>query len=292
MTKVMRYENGKAIAGQVDAPFKVDWSDWINMTDAQKKGKKWLIENVPGAEGEIDAELMTKLWENPNPAITFTEQNITLASDDYDFLFCSTRAGYAGTIYDSQTVIAQKGHGAAFYGNSGNDYRLWTYVNDTTYSIGNGYRAGSQNDGVQIPQAIYGFKKTVKIKFNALAKDVSTLASKCMLSDGVNNVEEAFGGVSLWSQSAGTFPASTFSIGNISKYKYFKVITTEGIGECLKGYSVCITTLWYNDNKTAGYERAIAIASDGTVTVYDAYAVHNGNVNNQRIVPFEIIGYI
>ena len=35
----------------------------------------------------VHANVYTKLWENPNPTSAFVAQTITLASDDYDFLF-------------------------------------------------------------------------------------------------------------------------------------------------------------------------------------------------------------
>lgn len=204
MTKVMRYENGKAITGQVDAPFKVDWSEWQTMTDAQKKGKKWLIENVPGAEGEIDADLLVPLWTNPSPTSSFAAQNITLTSGDYDFLIitsvidCETYAkGTFGGIYE-------KGKNSIlFYAKADERWiisRGITYNSDTSLSIGNAYYyyiPNSSNPGVAnnvcVPLAIYGIKKTVKIKFDALAKDVSTLASKCMLDDGETSVEDVIG---------------------------------------------------------------------------------------------------
>ena len=199
MTKVMRYENGKAIAGQVDAPFKVDWSDWINMTDAQKKGKKWLIENVPGAEGEIDAEILKELWRNPSPSSAFAEQYVTLSSSDYDVLLIIAR--HATTLDREVSVTVSKGMGASLcVGGPGSDnkpalfLRPVMYVSDTqlrfynnTFTTSSGQ--SGENSGL-IPTVIYGIKKTVKIKFDALAKDVSTLASKCMMSDGETSVED------------------------------------------------------------------------------------------------------
>ena len=199
MTKVMRYENGKAITGQVDAPFKVDWSEWQTMTDAQKKGKKWLIENVPGAEGEIDAELLVPLWTNPSPTAAFAAQDITLSSSDYDFLLVITRYA-ANTGYITSSTIVPKGRDVLLNYCLNNVVRNRTmiYVSATKYSVGDGYSNNTTENSVVIPQYIYGFKKSVKIKFDALAKDVSTLASKCMLEDGETSVEDVIPSKSQW----------------------------------------------------------------------------------------------
>lgn len=259
---------------------------------------------IPNTSGVINAEYMKLLWENPNTSQTFAAQTITLNSADYDFLLATY--SYVYNPIQIKSVIAPKG--ANIYldasdatGNGARGvYRIITPNSDTSLSISQsrvatGASASGYTNDYLIPIAIYGIKSSFQFKVNAIASELSTRADHCFLDDETTTVEDALEnkiskGVVLWSQSASTFPASTFSLGDISKYKYFKIITSEGIGECLKANSLCISDLWYN-NGIAGYGRSFSIESNGTVTVYDAFAVHNGNTNNQRIVPYKIIGY-
>lgn len=176
--KVIRYEKGKALMGQVDAPFKVDWSTWQTMTNAQKKGRKWLIENVPGADGFITVDNMKLLWENPSPAAAFAQQNITLNSSDYDFLLIQY-SYYIGQAIQSVTISkGQSAHLTMVYlssNNKQNAYRDIAYVNDTTLTINDclfNETTYTTNNSYCVPIAIYGFKKQQTIRFDALAKNV------------------------------------------------------------------------------------------------------------------------
>lgn len=153
---------------------------------------------VFGGEGEsVHANMLTKLWENPNPNVAFAAQNIELSSDDFDFTFWV--ANYAGNVYSN--IIIPKGKGGMFFiaGTTGGAYtttvqRDVVMVSDTEYSIGgamvqNSNAARTTNNVYFVPIAVYGFKKSLDI--TAIVSNVSTDASKCMLSDGVTDVEKA-----------------------------------------------------------------------------------------------------
>jgi hypothetical protein len=159
---------------------------------------------VFGGEGEsVHANMFVKLWENTNPTAAFTAQNITLASDDYDFLLWIY--GTASTN-PKGSVIAPKGTGSVLL-SSGltnsthgvtNVQRTAVYVSDTEYSVSAGTLGRpsgtySEDNTVCKPIAIYGFKKSLDV--TAIVSNVSTDARQCMLSDGVTDVESKFGSV-------------------------------------------------------------------------------------------------
>jgi hypothetical protein len=184
-----------------DEPIEVTWSAWQQMTDSQKDGTKWLITDVPSADGSISADLMTKLWENPSPGSIFVAQNIDLSSSDYDYLMFYYSA-YGNYGYETSLIINKGQNIALFYASpspTGNvcASRNLSRSTDTRYVSDDAYygRAGGANQGVDnlycIPTSVYGIKKTVTVNFDAIASDVSTSASKCMLSDGVTSVEDA-----------------------------------------------------------------------------------------------------
>lgn len=118
------------------------------------------------------------LWENPNPSGTFKAQNITLSSDDYDYLIWFYK-GHNGW----QRLMAQmslKGFGVDLICPSdgqmsngktwkiANFYRRITYTNATTYSVplaimtvpnGDSYGANGLSEGYWcLPIKIYGGK--------------------------------------------------------------------------------------------------------------------------------------
>ena len=150
---------------------------------------------VFGGEGEaVHANVLTKLWENPNPYSVFAAQPITLASDDYDFLLVDVKYAYNSSNIVNTLILAKGysgliGFGDIIGGISKNEYRLLTRSSDTSYSFTDAYVESTVSNNYLIPLAIYGFKKSLDI--TAIVSEVSTDASKCMLSDGVTSVEDA-----------------------------------------------------------------------------------------------------
>lgn len=184
----------------------ITWDEWQELPDEEKEQGKWDITDVPGADGKINAELLTKLWENPNPTANFPAQEITLSSDDYDFLLVIGHYT-VGVGYTVEKVVPK---GETFqletsYVNSAGVYtfnRDFRFQSDTLFEIKNAYvqlslnKSYTEDNSRLVPIAIYGLKTTIDLKINAIASDVSTSASKCMMSDGTS-VEEKLSGVSL-----------------------------------------------------------------------------------------------
>lgn len=172
-----------------DAPTEITWSAWQNLTTAQKEGTKWLIKDVPSAEGSVEADLLNPLWTNSSPTSAFVSQDITLSSSDYDFLLFVVRVGSGSNRQFS--AITSKGSGVIMSYTVDNYMRsrLAEYTNDTKYAVADavsstGGATAQTNNNACIPVAVYGIKKKITVSFDALAESVSTLASKCMLSDG------------------------------------------------------------------------------------------------------------
>ena len=199
-----------------DSAEEVTWATWNAMTDAERDvysaGKRINITNVPGADGTISADMLTKLWENQNPTQAFAEQNVALSSSDYDFLLFD---------FSSNSLILSKGSSgsisdclpASSHTNLRSRRRGVTYVNDTSYTIKDceAQQQGSSQtitNDYFIPRAIYGLKKSFTFKVSAIASDVSTSASKCMLSDGVTSVEDRLDANTISSATRDTLSAN------------------------------------------------------------------------------------
>lgn len=201
-------QNGRTVV--TDEPELVEWSTWITKSAAEKQGHHWKITNAPYVDGTIDADLLTKLWENPNPNASFAAQDINFSSSDYDFLLVD----WGDTQYHHfSTIVPRTGNMILSYTVTTSSQHITVNSRELQYSNGSKYVAFdgySQNsDGTKvignilcIPKAIYGIKKTVKVKIAAIAGDVSTSADKCMLSDGVTSVQDAHDGIEVASVTA------------------------------------------------------------------------------------------
>lgn len=171
----------------------VSSADWNAMTTQEQEAYKashyrFGVE-IPDTSGVINAEYMTKLWENTNTTQAFAPQTITLNSADYDFLRVYYNFTRGTAKAESQEVPKGKNIAISCFDSNKNEaYRDITYVSDTSLSIGGGYYNGtSDNDGI-IPIAIYGIKKDFQFKVNAIADELSTSASQCFMPDGVTSV--------------------------------------------------------------------------------------------------------
>lgn len=175
----------------------INWEEWQEVDD--NDDTYYRVTDAPLVDGNVEVDLMKKLWENPAPTASFVAQNITLDSADYDFLVVFYM--YAISIPNVLSVIAPKGNNiyltSATSQTSGAAAldRVITYVSDTSLSVDNGYycigsNARTLNNTSNIPIAIYGIKQKVTISLSAIISNVSTSASKCMLSDGETSVED------------------------------------------------------------------------------------------------------
>ena len=157
------------------------------------------------ASGEsVHANMFFKLWENPNPSAAFASQNIDLSSDDYDFLLVEWAYGTGTPLKHVPSVIVPKGQSVQLNETTstsngvGAIYRNITYVNDTRLQVADCYLKDMSNAAVAyntlaIPVFVYGFKKSLDI--TAIVSNVSTDATKCILSDNVTNVDDAIDGM-------------------------------------------------------------------------------------------------
>ena len=118
---------------------------------------------------------MTKLWENPNPNVAFSGQDITLSSDDYDYLiwFCIWYTGISQIRLVSYTTLKGYGtylNGAGDYTPNNSQYYTASFIrevnrnSDTSFSVtncfvryGNSTSRPTQNITL-VPLAIYGGK--------------------------------------------------------------------------------------------------------------------------------------
>lgn len=172
----------------------ISYEDWLQLTPYQQEHGRWDVIGVPGADGKISIDLMTKLWENPDPTQTFAAQDISLANSNYDLLLIIYKR-YTSQLATWSTII-NKGASTfiSFLAGSDTGYRKISPNSDTSYAITD---VTSGNSGVTnaylIPYQIYGIKLHHTVEIKAIAPTVSTLAENCMLSDGVTSVETKIG---------------------------------------------------------------------------------------------------
>lgn len=177
----------------------INWDDWQEVDD--NDDTYYRVTDAPLVDGNIEVDLMKKLWENTAPTASFVAQNITLSSDDYDFLLWIFQI--TTSVNRAVSIIVKKGEGltpsiAGIDSNkTANLIRPVDRISDTSFSVVNCYMATpsaqtTTNDSL-IPVVVYGIKQKVTISLSAIISNVSTSASKCMLSDGETSVETALG---------------------------------------------------------------------------------------------------
>ena len=104
--------------------------DLLNLNTTDKS-------SLVGAINELNNKNLKKLWENSNPKNNFIAQNITLSSDDYDYLIWF----YYDDTGNNYSMSRQnlKGSGTvfnhAFSGSVTNISRTIVRVSDTNYNI-------------------------------------------------------------------------------------------------------------------------------------------------------------
>lgn len=111
------------------------------------------------------------LWFNPNPSVAFSSQNITLSSDDYDYLEIYFYDWLSGT--NEKCVKVEKGKNilldCIFYNNISDIYmgtRPISYISDTQYTAqtckalygSSSVQLANQIDFVCVPIKILGYK--------------------------------------------------------------------------------------------------------------------------------------
>ena len=166
----------------------IPWTTWQGYSDAQKaEHPNAIITGAPDCDGTLEIENMHLAWQNPDPsASTFNAQQITLNTDgDYDFL----KIEYIIDGTTRSSTEAEKGSGAIVLSSIvGSDVyvRGFTYISDNKYNFGNGQKNGTAANGTMIPQKVYTYKKNITAKIKAIAHNVSTEASKCMIDENTS----------------------------------------------------------------------------------------------------------
>lgn len=174
----------------------IDWDDWQEVDD--NDNTYYRVTNAPLADGNIEVDLMKKLWENPNPTSSFTAQTVTLASDDYDFIDVYAKV-YSNNERYIWVRIQKNTSGYIEMGepsNNGSDVRArLATLNGTNLTFDsarwarNGV-ASAVNDSTLIPTVVYGIKQKFTISLSAIISNVSTSAENCMMPDGETSVAD------------------------------------------------------------------------------------------------------
>ena len=118
-------------------------------------------DNLNNIETGVSGVIGTILWTNPDPTADFSSQNIALNSSDYDVLEFVWLGIKTLSIVFSERVI--KGHGTQF------DYfqttstntrasRRITYVNNTSYTVGDCNISNNSANNFCIPLYVIGYK--------------------------------------------------------------------------------------------------------------------------------------
>lgn len=99
------------------------------------------------------------LWTNPSPQSNFNSQNVTLSSNDYDYLIFN----YRNNESDGMSVIVKKGQNAKLIYNAYDSGQLLyertaKYVNDTTYQFLDAKFNGAVRNWLCVPIEIIAVK--------------------------------------------------------------------------------------------------------------------------------------
>ena len=181
----------------------ITWADWQTIVENHEESlhPDAIITDVPGADGDVSVELMTKLWENTSPTADFAAQDITGLTTlaDVQFLLVIAKTTASGSTYlqfliknENITSLLQYSLPSTAAAGTSSRYRTILPVsasNKITFGdgrIGATGTADSVSNSVLIPYQIYGIKTTASVKVSAIAESVSTSADKCMLADGAS----------------------------------------------------------------------------------------------------------
>ena len=175
------------------------WNGYPSEAAAAQAHPNCVVTGAPDCDGDVEIEFEKVLWTNQSPSSSFAAARITLNSDDYD----DYGIEYAWYVSRSmQSVKVAKGSNMNLYTvqNISSSVRTATrnivYVDATHLDIEDATimeTGGSMttNNGWCVPIRVIGYKKDLTAKIQAIAHNVSTEASKCMLSDEETSVEDA-----------------------------------------------------------------------------------------------------
>lgn len=172
----------------------ISYEDWLQLTPYQQEHGRWDVTGVPGADGTISIDLMTKLWENPNPNSNFAAQDVSLALTGYDLILTLSRSGVSAiTLNDvGKTIYLMEAVATASTELMGR--RRLGSVTSTGITFNDAYRAGtsayaSVDNSFCVPITIYGIKLHHTVEIKAIAPTVSTLAENCVFDPTGTDLE-------------------------------------------------------------------------------------------------------
>ena len=256
-----------------DSPETITWANWSTLTDEQKAGKKWLITNIPSADGSITIENLHLAWENPNPTSTFASQTITLDTSDYDYRIVVFYPSTSG-VYESSN-FSEKGRGGILHYNWGSTamaVRLYTETDATHLSFEGGYAGGSANDAACVPYKIFTGKNTLTAHFSAIAHDVKA-------TQDYSTIEHVVGmwidGSDLYEKTinCGAIPNATSSTTPHGITNLDKVVEIRGVG--INSFYASLPLPYEDDtNRVTIYTTTtdmVIVTTTGGLTSYNAY---------------------
>lgn len=182
-------------------PYKeITYENWLQLTPYQQEHGRWDVTGVPGADGTVSIDLMTKLWGNPNPTAAFASQYVILTSDDYDLLLFIYAPWNPSTSF--QSLIVSKSIGSKWTlplcapseNGARAGWRNITLASSTSIFFGDasdsiGTAASSINNYHLIPITIYGIKLHHTVEIKAIAPEVSTLAKNSVFDPTGTDLE-------------------------------------------------------------------------------------------------------
>ncbi len=167
----------------------ITYEEWLQLTPYQKEHGRWDVTGVPGADGTISIDLMTKLWENPSPSVTFASQDITLSSDDYDLLLVLATINKS-SLDLCPAVIGNWGYFSfCDYDSAAVSIYRRIRANGATANFSNAYKNGAVDNNYCIPYQIYGIKLHHTLEIKAIAPTVSTLAKNSVFDPTGTDLE-------------------------------------------------------------------------------------------------------
>lgn len=239
----MSYDDAAEVLGTFAERIKDDeyenitYEQWLAKTDEQKEAGNFLVSGVPNADGKVTIEGCKRLWINPSGNVEFAAQTVELDLGTYDMILV--------TYYNACTAVAyvgSNGHTSTcqtFNGRLINEDRIMS-VSVVGVTFQDCYRHQQTSAGSQftstvfntscVPAAIYGIKLNHQLEIQAIARDVSTSADKCMLtSDPTKSVETMltnFGFTVHTDWSTGSQGSGNYiTISNIGGWQEFKYVT-------------------------------------------------------------------
>lgn len=213
----MSYDDAAEVLGTFAERIKDDeyenitYEQWLAKTDEQKEAGNFLVSGVPNADGKVTINGCKLLWYNDGTVTSMaTGDTITLNDDysNYDFLYVTASWPQLTSSSINASCIMDVQHLKMEFlsvadtttGGVQNARRILGFDSDTKkikvydcFRCQGSVAQSTQNDYL-VPRRIYGIKLNHQLEIQAIARDVSTSADKCMDTNNVS-VEERLTGI-------------------------------------------------------------------------------------------------